>query len=381
MAGPTCTTTPVHRFMACGIAGLSVAVDSLSAVRHARVKVIRDATGLAVDYEVEGDYPAYGNNDDRADAIATDLVTSLHGQGGDSLPASRHPRAGSGADGAGARAVPGARPAGTVNAVGPIGPGPSARDRTGSAIGGFRQRETRSERNKEHPMADGEQPGPDNPIRVFLLDDHEVVRRGVHDLLDDEPDITVVGEAANVEQALVRVPALRPQVAVLDVRLPDGDGVTVCRELRSRMPELACLMLTSFDDEEALLDSIMAGASGYVLKQIQGSDLVSAVRTVAAGQSLLDPSATAKVMARLRQGQEPEPEPDALPGLTEREREILALIGEGLTNRQIGQRLYLAEKTVKNHISRLLAKLGVERRIQAAVIATQAQDRLKQDGH
>lgn len=228
-------------------------------------------------------------------------------------------------------------------------------------------------------MADGAQPGPDNPIRVFLLDDHEVVRRGVHDLLNDEPDITVVGEAANVEQALVRVPALRPQVAVLDVRLPDGDGVTVCRELRSQMPELACLMLTSFDDEEALLDSIMAGASGYVLKQIQGSDLVSAVRTVAAGQSLLDPSATAKLMARLRQDQEPEPEPDALPGLTEREREILALIGEGLTNRQIGQRLYLAEKTVKNHISRLLAKLGVERRIQAAVIATQAQNRLKHE--
>jgi two-component system, NarL family, response regulator DevR len=234
--------------------------------------------------------------------------------------------------------------------------------------------------NKEHLMADGEQPGPDNPIRVFLLDDHEVVRRGVHDLLNDEPDITVIGEAANVEQALVRVPALRPQVAVLDVRLPDGDGVTVCRELRSQMPELACLMLTSFDDEEALLDSIMAGASGYVLKQIQGSDLVSAVRTVARGQSLLDPSATAKLMARLRQGQEPEPEPDALPGLTEREREILALIGEGLTNRQIGQRLYLAEKTVKNHISRLLAKLGVERRIQAAVIATQAQDRRRQEG-
>ncbi|MEU6803650.1 response regulator transcription factor [Streptomyces neyagawaensis] len=230
-------------------------------------------------------------------------------------------------------------------------------------------------------MVDGDRPGPDNPIRVFLLDDHEVVRRGVHDLLNDEPDIAVVGEAANVEQALVRVPALRPHVAVLDVRLPDGDGVTVCRELRSNMPELACLMLTSFDDEEALLDSIMAGASGYVLKQIQGSDLVSAVRTVAAGQSLLDPSATARLMARLRQGQEPEPEPDALPGLTEREREILALIGEGLTNRQIGQRLYLAEKTVKNHISRLLAKLGVERRVQAAVIATQAADRLKQDGN
>ncbi|MDX3637071.1 MULTISPECIES: response regulator transcription factor [Streptomyces] len=230
-------------------------------------------------------------------------------------------------------------------------------------------------------MADSEQPGTDGEIRVFLLDDHEVVRRGVRDLLNDEPDITVVGEAGNVEQALVRVPALRPQVAVLDVRLPDGDGVTVCRELRSRMPDLACLMLTSFDDEEALLDSIMAGASGYVLKQIQGSDLVSAVRTVARGQSLLDASATTKLMARLRAGQQPAEESEALPGLTDREREILALIGEGLTNRQIGQRLFLAEKTVKNHISRLLAKLGVERRIQAAVIATQAQDRLRHEGH
>ncbi|MFF4487834.1 response regulator [Streptomyces sp. NPDC001544] len=229
-------------------------------------------------------------------------------------------------------------------------------------------------------MAEREQAGPDTPIRVFLLDDHEVVRRGVHDLLNDEPDLTVVGEAATVEQALVRVPALRPDVAVLDVRLPDGDGVTVCRELRSRLPELACLMLTSFDDEEALLDSIMAGASGYVLKQIQGSDLVSAVRTVARGQSLLDPSAATKLMARLRGGSQQEEVPDALPGLTEREREILALIGEGLTNRQIGRRLYLAEKTVKNHISRLLAKLGVERRIQAAVIATQAQDRLRAQG-
>ncbi|OIJ68715.1 response regulator [Streptomyces mangrovisoli] len=230
-------------------------------------------------------------------------------------------------------------------------------------------------------MADSPRAGQDGPIRVFLLDDHEVVRRGVHDLLNDEPDISVVGEAATVEQALVRVPALRPDVAVLDVRLPDGDGVSVCRELRSRMPELACLMLTSFDDEEALLDSIMAGASGYVLKQIQGSDLVSAVRTVAAGQSLLDPSATTRLMARLRHDQQREEEPDALPGLTDREREILALIGEGLTNRQIGQRLFLAEKTVKNHISRLLAKLGVERRIQAAVIATQAQDRLRASGH
>ncbi|WP_031103737.1 response regulator [Streptomyces sp. NRRL S-146] len=230
-------------------------------------------------------------------------------------------------------------------------------------------------------MADSElRPGPDDPIRVFLLDDHEVVRRGVKDLLDDEPDITVVGEAATAEQALVRVPALRPQVAVLDVRLPDGDGVSVCRELRSRMPELTCLMLTSFDDEEALLDSIMAGASGYVLKQIQGSDLVSAVRTVARGQSLLDPSATTRLMARLREGGEPhEEEPETLHSLTAREREILTLIGEGLTNRQIGERLHLAEKTVKNHISRLLAKLGVERRIQAAVIETQVRDRL--EGH
>ncbi|MGW1589858.1 response regulator [Streptomyces sp. NPDC002386] len=226
-------------------------------------------------------------------------------------------------------------------------------------------------------MADGER---GSPIRVFLLDDHEVVRRGVRDLLNDEPDIEVVGEAGTVDQALVRVPALRPQVAVLDVRLPDGDGVSVCRELRSRMPELACLMLTSFDDEEALLDSIMAGASGYVLKQIRGSDLVSAVRTVARGQSLLDPSATTKLMARLRGGPRQQEEPDELPGLTDREREILTLIGEGLTNRQIGQRLYLAEKTVKNHISRLLAKLGVERRIQAAVIATQVQDRREREG-
>ncbi|WP_406417096.1 response regulator transcription factor [Streptomyces sp. NBC_00873] len=211
-----------------------------------------------------------------------------------------------------------------------------------------------------------------DPVRVFLLDDHEVVRRGVYDLLDAEPDLIVVGEAATAEQALVRVPALRPQVAVLDVRLPDGDGVSVCRELRSRMPDLACLMLTSFDDEEALLDAIMAGASGYVLKQITGTDLVHAVRTVASGQSMLGPGATARVMARLR-GDTPQNEQQrGLPALTDREREILALVGEGLTNREIGKRLYLAEKTVKNNISRLLAKLGVERRVQAAVIATQA---------
>ncbi|WP_406306613.1 response regulator transcription factor [Streptomyces sp. NBC_00885] len=209
------------------------------------------------------------------------------------------------------------------------------------------------------------------PVRIFLLDDHEVVRRGVHDLLDVEPGLEVVGEASTAEQALARVPALRPDVAVLDVRLPDGDGVTVCRELRSRVPGLVCLMLTSFDDEEALLDAIMAGAAGYVLKQISGTDLVKAVRTVATGQSLLDPETTGRLMARLRHGAAEEQRPDELSQLTDREREILALIGEGLTNREIGQRLYLAEKTVKNHISRMLTKLGVARRVQAAVIAAQ----------
>ncbi|MFI1867955.1 response regulator [Streptomyces jumonjinensis] len=212
---------------------------------------------------------------------------------------------------------------------------------------------------------------PQRPIRVFLLDDHEVVRRGVHDLLDSEPDIAVVGEAGSGEQALVRGPALRPDVAVLDIRLPDGDGITVCRELRSRMPGVACLMLTSFDDDDALLDAIMAGAAGYVLKQIKGSDLVQAVRTVAAGQSMLDAATTARLMNNLRTPAEPDGARSQLDELTARERQILALIGEGLTNRQIGERLYLAEKTVKNHISRLLAKLGVERRVQAAVLATQ----------
>ncbi|MFF3539040.1 response regulator [Streptomyces sp. NPDC002466] len=211
------------------------------------------------------------------------------------------------------------------------------------------------------------------PTRIFLVDDHEVVRRGLRDLIDDEPDMRVAGEASTAAQALARGPALRPDVAVLDVRLPDGDGITVCRELRSRMPGLACLMLTSFDDEDALLDAIMAGAAGYVLKQIKGSDLVSAVRTVATGQSMLDPATTSRLMRSLR---EPEaakpPEDERLAALSGRERSVLELIGEGLTNRQIAKRLYLSEKTVKNHISRLLGKLGVERRVQAAVIAAQA---------
>ncbi|MEK9523343.1 response regulator transcription factor [Streptomyces venezuelae] len=213
------------------------------------------------------------------------------------------------------------------------------------------------------------------PTRVFLVDDHEIVRRGLRDLIDDEPDMQVAGEASTAEQALARGPALRPDVAVLTVRLPDGDGISVCRELRSRMPEVACLMLTSFDDEDALLDAIMAGAAGYVLKQINGSDLVSAVRTVATGQSMLDPATTARLMHSLRDPETAKPpEDERLAVLSERERSVLDLIGEGLTNRQIAKRLYLSEKTVKNHISRLLGKLGVERRVQAAVIAAQVHE-------
>ncbi|MEV0412801.1 response regulator transcription factor [Streptomyces sp. NPDC050448] len=224
-------------------------------------------------------------------------------------------------------------------------------------------------------MSDAASTSTEAPIRVFLLDDHEVVRRGLRDLLAAEPDIEVVGEASTAGQALARGPALRPRVAVLDVRLPDGDGISVCRELRSRMPELACLMLTSFDDEEALLDAIMAGAAGYVLKQIKGSDLVSAVRTVASGQSMLDPATTARLIHSLRDPQVVKPPEDArLEGLTERERSVLELIGDGLTNRQIAKELYLSEKTVKNHISRLLGKLGVERRVQAAVIAAEVRE-------
>jgi DNA-binding NarL/FixJ family response regulator len=205
------------------------------------------------------------------------------------------------------------------------------------------------------------------PIKVFLLDDHEVVRRGVAALLGAEPDIEVIGEAGTADQALARVPALRPDVAVLDVRLPDGDGVTVCRELRSRVPELACLMLTSFADEEALFDAVMAGASGYVLKQIHGSDLVGAVRTVAAGGSLLDPHSTAQMLRRLRE----RPRKDPLAALTAQERRILELIGDGLTNRQIGEHLFLAEKTVKNYVSSIFTKLDMRRRTQAAAFITQ----------
>ncbi|HEX2319069.1 MAG TPA: response regulator transcription factor [Streptosporangiaceae bacterium] len=209
------------------------------------------------------------------------------------------------------------------------------------------------------------------PITVFLVDDHEIVRRGVRDLLEAEPDITVVGEAGTAASALARIPALNPDVAVLDVRLPDGDGVSVCRDIRSRLPEVACLMLTSFGDDEALFDAIMAGAAGYVLKQIRGTDLVGAVRTVAAGRSLLDPEAASRVMARMRDQSR---RSDPLAALTGQERKILELIGEGLTNRQIGERLFLAEKTVKNYVSALFAKLGMERRTQAAAYAARIFD-------
>jgi two-component system, NarL family, response regulator DevR len=208
-------------------------------------------------------------------------------------------------------------------------------------------------------------------ISVFLLDDHEIVRRGVRDLLEAEPDITVVGEAGTAASALARIPALKPDVAVLDIRLPDGDGVSVCREIRSRMPQVGCLMLTSFTDDEALFDAIMAGAAGYVLKQIRGTDLVGAVRTIASGQSLLDPEAASRVMRRMR---DQAVRTDPLAGLTDQERRILELIGEGLTNRQIGDRLFLAEKTVKNYVSALFAKLGMQRRAQAAAYAARVFD-------
>ncbi|MEU6358916.1 response regulator transcription factor [Streptomyces albidoflavus] len=202
-------------------------------------------------------------------------------------------------------------------------------------------------------------------ITVFLLDDHEMVRRGVHEMLSTEDDIEVVGEAGTAAEALTRIPATRPDVAVLDVRLPDGSGVEVCREVRSRDESVKCLMLTSYADDEALFDAIMAGASGYVLKAIRGADLLDAVRQVAAGHSLLDPAATARVLERLRGNGTPGDD-DRLGGLTEQERRILDLIGEGLTNRAIGERLHLAEKTIKNYVSALLAKLGMERRSQAA---------------
>jgi two-component system, NarL family, response regulator DevR len=203
--------------------------------------------------------------------------------------------------------------------------------------------------------------------RVFLVDDHEVVRIGIRELLSASDDLEVVGEASSVTEALTRVPAVAPDVAVLDVRLPDGNGIELCRELMSRLPDLKCLMLTSFTDDEALFDAIMAGAAGFVLKRIVGTDLTNAVKTVAAGQSLLDARSTSALLNRIRRERE---QGDPVRTLTEQERTVLDLIGEGLTNRQIAERMFLAEKTVKNYVSHLLAKLGLERRTQVAVLAS-----------
>ena len=203
--------------------------------------------------------------------------------------------------------------------------------------------------------------------RVFLVDDHEIVRRGLVDLLGSVPDLEVVGEAASVGEAMARIPGSGADVAVLDVRLPDGNGVELCRDLRAALPELRCLMLTSYSDDEALFDAIMAGASGFVLKQILGTDLVAAVRTVGEGGSLLDSRATSALMNRIRSARRDDP----LVQLSEQERAVFDLIGEGLTNREIAERLFLAEKTIKNYVSRLLSKLGMQRRTQAAVLATE----------
>jgi two-component system response regulator DevR len=204
----------------------------------------------------------------------------------------------------------------------------------------------------------------DQPIRVFLLDDHEMIRRGISDLLDAEPDLTVIGQAGTAAEALRRIPATRPDVAILDARLPDGSGIDVCREIRSSSPQIRCLILTSYDDNDAVFAAVMAGAAGYLLKEIRGNSLVDAIRQVAAGNSLMDPAVTERLLARLRDG---EPKDERLASLTDRERQVLALISEGLTNREIGERLFLSEKTVKNYVSGLLAKLGMQRRTQAAV--------------
>ena len=215
-------------------------------------------------------------------------------------------------------------------------------------------------------------------IRVFLLDDHEVVRRGLRELLEADDTIEVIGEAATAPEGARRALALRPDVAVLDIQLPDGSGIDVCRRIRSMDPSIAVLMLTSYDDDEALFAAILAGAAGYLLKQVRGNALVETVRRVAAGQSTLDPAVTRKVLERLRNGPANQP---TLPELTPQEKRILELIGKGLTNRQIAQETYLAEKTVKNYVSALLAKLGVERRTQAAVLAARQVPRQRPAGH
>jgi two-component system response regulator DevR len=209
------------------------------------------------------------------------------------------------------------------------------------------------------------------PIRIFLLDDHEVVRRGIAELLSAIEDFEVVGEAGTVAQTLPRVLACRPDVAVLDARLPDGSGIDACRDIRTALPDTHCLILTSYDDQDAVLASVLAGASGYVLKEVRTAGLVDAIRQVAQGRSLIDPAVVSKVLERVRAGS---PADQRLSSLTAREREVFDLIAEGLTNRQIGERLFLAEKTVKNHVSSLLAKLGLQRRTQAAVLGAELRE-------
>jgi DNA-binding NarL/FixJ family response regulator len=213
------------------------------------------------------------------------------------------------------------------------------------------------------------------PTRVFLLDDHEIVRRGLRELLEAEGDIEVVGEAGTAEEAYGRIPATSPDVAVLDVRLPDGDGIEVCREIRSNHPEIACIMLTSFAEDDAVYAAIMAGAAGYVLKQVKGTDLVDGIRQVARGQSLLDPAVTTRVLERLRH----KDDDDELSVLTDQERKILELIADGLTNRQIGEKIFLAEKTVKNYVSNMFSKLGMSRRTEAAAYAARLSERRDQE--
>ena len=216
---------------------------------------------------------------------------------------------------------------------------------------------------------------PPQPIRIFLLDDHEVVRQGIAELLDDVEDFEIVGEAGTVAEALPRILAARPNVAVLDMRLPDGNGIDVCREVRAALPDTYCLILTSYDDQDAVLASVLAGASGYVRKEVRAAGLVDAIQQAAMGRSLIDPGLIAKVMQSAR---EMSPVDQQLAALTEREREVLDLVAEGLTNKQIGERMFLSDKTVKNYVSSMLAKLGMERRTQAAVFAA---ERHKDDPH
>ncbi|MEO5853085.1 MAG: response regulator transcription factor [Nocardioides sp.] len=219
-------------------------------------------------------------------------------------------------------------------------------------------------------MADADESPTPPRIRVFLLDDHEIVRRGLRELLESEGDIEVVGESGLAQEATRRIPALRPDVAILDGRLPDGSGIDVCRDVRSQDPTIKALILTSYDDDEALFAAIMAGAAGYILKQVGGNDLLETVRRVAAGQSMLDPAVTAQVLDRVRTGPRADP---VLDRLTAQEQRILELIGEGMTNRQIAETMYLAEKTIKNYVSSLLAKLGLESRTQAAIFSLKHQ--------